>query len=175
MLKFIYSYFVLYLPLNNLNQQHIRLTYETKYLPCRNRLFQVQNSAATADWYLFLQRKANSSQQAITTFLCHHKENSFQTLAAILKAQDLVTLTQGWVASKHHNLSHLPMPYLSWKGHNLRWHRLNRITHPGGCWTAIGSIVISEFLTMVFTLQRELNLITIPVTVSHSECKTRQR
>lgn len=106
MLKSIYSYFVLYLPLNNLNQQHIRLTYETKYLPCRNRLFQVQNSAATADWYLFLQRKANSSQQAITTFLCHHKENSFQTLAVILKAQDLVTLTRGWVASKHHNLSH---------------------------------------------------------------------
>lgn len=67
------------------------------------------------------------------------------------------------------------MPYLSWKGDNLRRGRLNCITHPGRCRTAIGSIVISEFLTMVFTLERELKLITVTITESYTESKQSQR
>lgn len=74
-----------------------------------------------------------------------------------------------------HDLSPLPMSYLSWKGDNLRWGRLNRITHPGRCRTAVGSIVIPEFLTVVFTLQRQPRLITVLIIVSYSERQRIQR
>lgn len=79
------------------------------------------------------------------------------------------------MTSKQHDVSHLPMPYLSWKGDNLRRGRLNRIIHSGRCRTAIGSIVISEFLTVVFTLEREPKLISVLLIVSYTERKRVQR
>lgn len=67
------------------------------------------------------------------------------------------------------------MPYLSWKGDNLRWGRLNRITHSGRCRAAIGSIVISEFLTVVLTLEREPRLIALLIIVFYTERQRIQR
>lgn len=62
--------------------------------------------------------KQMAHNRAISTILCHHKENSFPTPAVILKTWDLVILTGvRWQAS----MISVPLPCLTWVGRETTW------------------------------------------------------